>query len=326
MNNEYREKAIEILKNKTALVFCGGGVLGIAECGALFALEEIGLKMKNIKSVSGSSSGSILAAVIATGYIDATKYMKEMLDNTDFTKFKDNDCFIKSAYQFLTKYGINKTTEINNIGAKILQELTKNSDITFKELYDKTGITLTITYVSINHDGTVYANHITEPTSSIRNTLVKSSTIPVYYEANIEGKGITKQISIDGGVLDNYPMGVPRKQGINPDNILGLRLISSGEETNTDLEQELVDSGPPANAIQYFVRIINILRNQALKIHVSKNDWMLSIKIDCGKLSATDFNITKEQKEWLFNQGKIAVYNYIDELAGLLEKDKYPYL
>ena len=176
--NNFRDKAIEILINKTALVFCGGGVLGIAECGALVALEEIGLNLKNVKSLSGSSVGSLLAATLALG--GSTKYMKKMLENMDFNKFKDNDCFIRSAYQFLTKYGLNKTTEINSISAKILSDLVKNPDITFIELYRKNGINLTITYLSLNYGGTIYANYLTEPNSLIRETMVKSSTIPLF--------------------------------------------------------------------------------------------------------------------------------------------------
>ena len=323
---DFREKAIEILKGKEALVFCGGGVLGIAECGALIALEELGVNMKNFKSVTGSSVGSILSSVIASD--GTTEYMKKMLDTMEFSKFQDNDCFLVSFIQLITKYGLNKTTEIKNLATTLLKELTQNENITFKQLYDKTGVHLTITYLSLNYKATLYADYLTEPDSSVKEAIIKSSAIPLFYEAHVEGKGKGKQISCDGGTLDNFPMGVPRKKGIDPNKILGLKLIASAEilhEDNGGPGIPLQDNGAPPKALKYFLDIVDIMRKQALRLHVSKNDWMLSIKINVGTLSSTSFTLTKEEKEWLFNQGKQAVHNYVDELAGLLESGTYPY-
>lgn len=325
--SDFHKQAIEIIKNKEALVFCGGGVLGIAECGALVALEELGLSMKNIKNVAGSSVGSILSTALACGC--STEYMKNMLDGLDFQRFNDNDCLLRSAVQLLTKYGLNETTEIRNIATKVLDDLVQNSNITFQELYEKTGVILTITYLSINHEATLYANYMTEPDKKVKEAMIQSSTIPLFYEAYIEGKGANRKVICDGGTLDNYPFSVPRIQGVNPNKILGLKLISNQEVNSIDNGGPgvpILDVGPPPNAIQYFVRIINMLRNQALRVHVSDKDWMISVKINVGQLSSTDFNLSKNQKDWLFDQGKQAVYNYVNELAELLEKSKYPYL
>ena len=324
---DFREKALEIIRNKTALVICGGGVLGIAECGALVELESLGLDLKKLTSVCGSSVGSILSTSIACQ--GTSSYMKKILDSMDFNRFQDHDCFLRSAVQFIRKYGLNETTEIMNLAIKLITDLGYDKDITFQQLYDKTKVHLTLTYLSVNYDRTMYADHINEPNGLVRDAIVKSSSIPVFYEAFIEGSRKAGHVKCDGGTANNYPMNIPREQGVNPINILGLKLIASNEVDSIDNGGPglaLVNSGPPLNALAYIKRIVDILRRQALRMHVSENDWQLSIKINVGKLTSTDFNLTKEQQEWLFNQGKLAVQNYVNELAGLLESGKFAYM
>ena len=328
-----KDKALEILKGKTAIVFAGGGVLGKAFVGSLFALEELGVYLNQFTSVSGSSVGSILATALACKA--TTKYIKDVVNNMDFERFRDHDCILRSAVQVLTKYGLNEKTAIEELASKVLIDLVGDKDITFKELYDKTGVHLTITYLSLNYSRTLYADYINEPNSSVREAIVKSSTIPLFYEAHFEhhprpqGKGKDKHVACDGGTANNYPMNIPREQKIDPKDILGLKLIASNEMDSIDNGGPglaLRNEGPPNHVIDYLTKIIIILRNQALRIHVDKNDWMLTVKINVGKLSSTDFQITEIERDWLYNQGKNAVYKYLEDLEKLLDKDEFPYV
>jgi NTE family protein len=326
---DYKEQALEILKNKKAMVICGGGVLGIAECGAIIQLEEMGLNLKNLNFVCGSSVGSIIATSIACK--GTTDYMRDMMNSLDFSRFHDNDCLIRTLCQLIKKFGMNETKEIRKLISKVLTDLVGNPDITFRELYDKTKIHLSITYMLTNIEGencTIYADYMSEPDSLVRETVVKSSSIPLFYEAHMDGKGKNKLVSCDGGVLDNYPINIPRGLGYDPNEIIGLKLIAGKEVHHTD------NGGPgmplkigpaPANVIKYLMNIVNKLRNQALRLHVSKYDWMLSVKIGVGILSSTDFDLSDEQSDWLFDQGKKGALKYVTDLAKLLEKGKYPY-
>ena len=49
------------------LVFEGGGVKGLAFCGALKVLEERGI-ITDVKGLAGSSAGAITAGLLACGY------------------------------------------------------------------------------------------------------------------------------------------------------------------------------------------------------------------------------------------------------------------
>src|SRR5688572_3554591 len=61
------------------LVFEGGGVRGIAYCGALSVLEEKEI-IKNLKRVAGTSAGAVQAALVSLNYSSAeiTAIISEM--------------------------------------------------------------------------------------------------------------------------------------------------------------------------------------------------------------------------------------------------------
>ena len=324
----FREQALEIVKNKTALMISGGGVLGASAISTIIYLEELGVKLSNFKKIKGSSVGSIIATAIACGA--TTQYMKEMIDTMDFNEFRDHDFILHSLYQLVFKYGMNKTDEIDRFAGRILTDLVSNPDITFQQLYEETGVHLIITYLSMNLEETIYADYLTEPDSLIRKAIVKSSAIPLFYEGYIEGKGKNRTLAVDGGTLDNYSFEYLR-EGVDPIKVLGLKLVAGEDikdETNVGEENAVTgeDKGYPKNVVEYFTRLIYLMRKQAMKIHVEKNDWMSSVKINVGSLTSTDFHLTDKQKEWLFNQGRESADKYIDELAKLLEEGKYPYV
>jgi len=314
MEENYGEKALEVIKNKKAMMISGGGTLGIAEVGALFRLQEVGLNLRNIKKIKGSSVGSIIATGMACGA--DTKYIKDTMENINFKEFEDHDCFLHSLYQLVTKYGLNKTTGINKLASKILTDLVGNPDITFASLYERTGVHLIITYLSMNMEKTIYADHLTEPDSLVRETIVKSSSIPIFFEGYFERSenGKCKMLSVDGGTLDNYSFNYLRDD-VEIKDILGLKFISNDEIKN--------NKGEPKNVIDYVVRLVYLMRKQAMKLHVKENDWMSSVKINVGNLTSTDFNLSKDEKEWLFNQGYESVNSYIMELENLITEGKY---
>ena len=81
---------------------------------------------------------------------------------------------------------------------------------------------------------------------------------------------------------------------------------------------------PPKNIYEHLVSVISIMHNQTLQTHVLTDDWMLTAKINVGQMTSTDFDMTTEQKQWLFDQGQDAIDEHIQEVAGLLEKGIYP--
>jgi NTE family protein len=320
----FRKEALEIIKNKTALVLSGGGVLGIGEVQAIIKLEEYGLDLKKIKSITGSSVGSIIAMGIACGA--TSEYIKKKMNSINFIKLQNKDNILVEGIHLLKNYGLHDMSEVREFVSSILIDLGYNIDITFKQLFEKTGVFLTITYLSMNYSRTIYSDHVYEPDALVRESIIKSSSIPIFYEAYIEGYGKNKQVAIDGGIMLNYPMIIPRKQNVEPKEILGLKFISSDEVDYMDEGQpgtENENKNLSTNIVSHIYNLFQILRNQAMKIHVHKNDWELTVKINVGSLTSTDFNLTPAQKNWLIDQGEKAADSYIEELSTLLQNGQF---
>ena len=338
-NGNHQTQALEILRNKTAYAFEGGGTLGFAHVAALERLHNLG-GLKSISHVCGSSVGSIVGCALAAGA--SVEYMKQKLFNMDLITFQDNDNNkLRDLYQLLKFFGKNKTQKIKNFVGEILNDLTKNSDITFIELYNKTNVHLTVTYLSLNHNKTMYADHVTEPDTIIKDAVTKSSTIPLFYEADWEsilgdndaplcGKPFNKKLfncSVDGGTLDNYPIHVLREQGCAREQIIGFKFISDGELNCYDYtysnqpSNEDIDNSPK-NFVDFLMRLAMIGRTQAMHVHVDKNDWELTVKTNVGKLTSTEFNMTTKQKDWLYNQGIKGVNDHLAKIEKTLEDQK----
>lgn len=327
----YAEQALNIISNKTALCFEGGGVLGCAHLGALRALNDIG-GLKNITHVVGTSVGSIIAAAVGCGA--GIDYMEEKFFNLDLNSFKDgsgclfNLCrLIKKGSDTQKGYGWYKGDQIENFAGQILKELTSNSDITFNEAYQKYGIRLTIVYFSANYNKTRYADYKTAPSLKIKKAIRMSSAIPVYYSAVWKNRiGKSKEVFVDGGLTDNYALHVLKEQGCSLNSILGFKLCSIVEfnEYKEDIGEyvEEIDNGPPSNIYNHVINIIGVIHNQALKYHVHKEDWMVTVKIDVGSYSSTNFGITQDQQMWLYNQGKIALQKHVEDVSQMLENNE----
>jgi NTE family protein len=95
---------------------------------------------------------------------------------------------------------------------------------------------------------------------------------------------------LDGGVLDNFPVWLIDSTQLN--NIIGLKLESS--ESKELLEAE------------------NMLKKLLVLSHdtgVPKNSYNIDniVHINTGNISFLDFNISREEQDFLYKQGKVAV-------------------
>lgn len=334
-----KELALKLLLEKEALVFEGGGVLGIAHAGALVKLYELGYKSP--KSLIGSSAGSIIAMSLMSGA--DVKYLTTTLFNLDFNSFQDGGNVFQKIWRFLTRYGIHRGDTLDTFIGDLLKDLYGDSEITFKDSYNIDGKCLTVTSLSLTK-GTQYSNHIFTPNTKIRDAVKKSSTIPGFFIPNrIYGKSSQgccyrrpklTDLVIDGGILDNFPVHVAKEQGYSPVKILGFKLVNSDSDDNKPkqeineipLDPELFREEPvlKINMRSYATTIIDMLRSQALRYHVHKEDWKITCKIDVGQFASTDFDLTDENKSWLFAQGYKAMEEHLVEIENMLDQGIYP--
>lgn len=303
------------------MIFEGGGPAGIAHLGAIKVFEERNI-IKRVKYFVGSSAGSIIAGVLACNATYEQLY--KIMYDTNFSKFKD-DSFgvIRDITRLIKNFGWYKGDELEKWIGDSLNAVVGNRDITFREVYEKYGNKLIITVTDINLGKTIYLSYENNPDMLIRKAIKRSSLIPVIFKADkeeqlteiLENNEVVmkniKHIFIDGGVLNNYPINV-LDDILNLEEVVGFKLMST-EELEKIKIPNLVSPNSPDNIIAYMMILFNIVRNQALKIHVHENDWKRSVKIDVGTISSTDFDISNEEKTYLINQGYIAAQKYLDD-------------
>ena len=317
-----KKLALKILQEKTCFCAEGGGTLGYAYTGAVIRLHELG-GLNSISHAVGSSVGSIASIALACG---ATPYyIKEKILGMNLERFEDGGNIFSRFVRLIFKYGSHKGKEIENFVGEILDDLTGNSNLTFAQAKERFGTHLTVTYLSTRYKKTKYADHIITPNLKIKEVARWSSTIPLFFQASLrynKHRDLLDTI-VDGGVADNYPIHVLREQGCDPVKILGFKLFNTGENKYDNYDEDK-DYGNPKNVIQYALRLIEILREQALRYHVHSEDWKLTCKIDVGEYQTTDFDISEEGKLWLYNSGIKAVDDHLAEIEDLLDKGEYP--
>ncbi|SIP86114.1 Patatin [Pacmanvirus A23] len=280
------------------LVLCGGGVLGIAFCGALEELRQRGL-LHGIKNYAASSAGSIIAGALACG---ATyNFLSRELSEVNFSDFIDYGNRFKAVYNLYYYNGICSGDAFLNWYGDILEKLTGNSDITLNEIHEKFGGRLAITATSLNTRKTIYFDYRSHPDLQLKMAVRMSMSIPMLFMP-VE---YIDDVFVDGGVLDNFPMHAFHRENsdkINP-KTLGLLLTTTMEETEcvkTTGFWSIIDS------------LYSCYIAQTQKMYMDPQDWDRTIKISCGKVSSFNFYIDNVTKTQLVEAGKSAVCEHFN--------------
>ncbi|XP_055866055.1 uncharacterized protein LOC106061303 [Biomphalaria glabrata] len=186
------------------IVFEGGGNKGLAYCGAVQLLEELGI-WPQIKRLAGTSAGAMTAALLAIGYNsqDLKDFFSLNLNNI----FLDHKCgFLSLVPNLLRFYGWNPGNRIYRWFGERIYEKTGNVDTTFKQVYEMFGRELCIVVTNLNQMTSLYCHPKTTPDMPIRLAVRMSLSIPGLFRAVKHTLYGHTDIFVDGGVLCNYPI------------------------------------------------------------------------------------------------------------------------
>jgi len=108
----------------------------------------------------------------------------------------------------------------------------------------------------------------------------------------------------DGGLLSNFPIDLFKRQGIPRAPTFG---VSLGDKSRTAKNVDKVE--------QYAERLFNALRHSADYDFIFKNPLYnhLIAYVSTGKYHWLDFNMSDEDKLWLFREGVIAGHKFLEE-------------
>jgi NTE family protein len=294
------------------IIFEGGGVKGLAFCGAIKELERCGIT-RNLRQYGGSSAGAITATLMAIGLTADEIYNISM--GIDYETFLDDKFgYIRDSYKLLTDYGICSGKCFYDTMGTIIKNKTGDADYTFGQLYAEKDKILAITGTDLTNMVTQYYHHKVCPNMPIREAIRISMSIP-YLFVPMEAD---ECFLVDGGTINNYPIkmfdgNVIGESQLAPPNIktIGLKIMTPDEvvsyKINTNKNQ--------INSIKDFtLALVNTLQMANERAHMTEENWERTIPIKLPfNLPITKFSLSEKEKAQLYECGRHCVYNYFNE-------------
>ena len=294
-------------ESKYFAIFGGGGIRGIAYCGAYKALVENNIKLTGY---AGSSIGAVFSGLLALGYSYDEIY--EILSNTGF------EMFIDINIDFKKELALSK-------GKIFLDWMREKIEKKFyKESYQK-GKMSPVRFCDIKENLIIYSVDLTnikffefskektpdfEIASAIRASVsMPGLFVPFEYEGNL---------IVDGDLLKSMPLW----RVTNSIKNLEERILEFRLEDNEAAKKI-------SNSLEYINRVYNAISGFATDYIVDlykEKDKFDYIKINTKDVSVVDFLIPIEKKKELFETGYKITNNYLKEFLPLKRKkilDKY---
>ncbi|WP_291632552.1 patatin-like phospholipase family protein [Clostridium sp.] len=305
-------------------VFEGGGIKGIGLVGALKVFEDNGYQWKN---VSGTSAGSIVAALVAVGF--SAEEIKKLMLKLDFTKITDKNKFnipiLSSTGNLLSKKGIFKGDYLKNWVDEVLSNKLENTNrkkITFGDLIipEETGILLNDNKYKRKYKLHIIATDISRgkmlilpedivdyginPDELQVSLAVRMSISIPYFFQPVNLYDVTtnkKSFIVDGGVLSNYPVWIFDVNGMPRFPTIGFKLAG-----NKKIREHKI-----TNIINFTSSIIETMLEAQDDIHIKEMDYLRTVKINSLDIKTTDFSISNKKIMDLYRSGEICAKQFL---------------
>lgn len=300
------------------LAFRGGGVLGIVYAGALKVLEEQG-HLTKLEGVSGTSAGSIMAALVALRYPITKKdnpnglNIEDVVTQLPFKKFKDN----KDPFAIASRYGLYSGDYFLKWMKKHVASsplgLTETS--TFRDLNSKGGLDLKVYSCDINRHKLVEFSYASTPDIPIAEAVRASMSIPLFFKAwQFSDDKMEGHFFVDGGTINGYPIDAfDDKNGANA-YTLGLY---QGNMIGDPVDNEFGHN----HFLKYIKNtFLTLLQTQHTKLLEEADDMERTVFINVFDISPINFDITTNQQDSLKKSGVVATELYLKQ-NGLLKAD-----
>lgn len=257
------------------LVLSGGGIKGIAQIGALKALEEKNM-LEHINNYCGTSIGSFIVLMLCIGY----KYNDIWtLFKLDLNKFYN----VNNIFNFFEDYSLLDTKPVQKLLKLIINEKYNKNDITFKELYDITKKTLNIYAINITKGIETNFNYINTPNISVLEACIASSSVPFIFPP----RKIEDNLYVDALIVNNYPC---CNYCDDIENTIGID-ISYIHELDNKIDSIETYIQNLFLSFQICLQKKNVKKLPKINIYIQTN------------INPLDFDIDNEKKNELFNLG-----------------------
>lgn len=308
------------------LVCEGGGVKGIGLAGAFETLEQAGYAPGH---AAGTSAGAITAALIAAGYSAAD--LKDVVFNMDFTQFEDKtwqdkfpgafgkglsivmetgiyrgDAFLewiraKLAAKNVHAFGDLRTDSDDPRYAYKLQVIV--SDVSARQL------------LVLPRDAAVLG--LDPDKLEVALAVRMSMSIPIFFEPiRIENEQTNHvHVLVDGGMLSNFPVWLFDTDPDDPPECptFGLLLVEPDPKTPITERIPAPEHSPKGlhGLVQLLSGCLHTMMEAHDRLYVEKAQFARTIGIPTLGVGTTEFGITPERKQALYDSGREAAAKFL---------------
>lgn len=287
------------------IVFTGGGLRALGHFGVLEVLEERGL-LRHIKEYIGVSAGAMVGFCAALGY--TVQEMKQFVLDFDFTVLQN--AHPELVLNFFSQYGIDSGESLEKFLKSLLRVRGYPIDITFAQWATQypTRPQFRCFASDLNTQRMKEFSFEKTPNTTFVFALRASMCLPLYFVPVKDPE--TNHLLVDGGLIQNFPMNYLTES--EKENALG---VSFHYEKNVD---EPVEDFP-----QFLAKLYNCGFNPRT-YQVQEENKLKCIIISTAKLSAYNFDMSKDVRETLIHQGRKAAETYCDTYLHLILSHRKP--
>jgi len=296
------------------LVFEGGGIRGIAYCGALEVLQQYG-KLNDLKRVAGTSVGAIQATVVALNY--TPQEMATLIADLNLKHFNDGGfIFIGGTHRLRRNFGWYKGNKLRAWVGQLLEEKTGNNDLTFGELHalaQTRGFKdLYVTGTDLTEQRMEVFSYENYPHMKIKDAVRISVSIPLYYGAvfmdstqNITykpRKHVSYRVFVDGGIVGNFPIHIfdePRYGS----NTLGIRL-DTDDQIRYDHDGKGLAPFRITGMKSYMGAFYNVILENLNRQSLTPEDWKRTVSISTAGIGPKVKKLHARDKNALISSGR----------------------
>ncbi|MGE8080141.1 patatin-like phospholipase family protein [Peribacillus loiseleuriae] len=294
---------------KVDAVFEGGGVRGIAFIGAIQAMEEEKVEWERL---AGTSAGAVVAALLASGY--KSYEIRDRLSEIDFSKLRGRTILnrvpiLGTFLALMVHLGCYKNDYLETWMDSLLAE---KGIKTFADL-PKGKLKIIASDIS-NGQMLVLPDDLdryrmTPADLKVSTAVMMSTSLPFFFRPVIwKSKDRNKSYILDGGLLSNFPIWI-----FDTDNprfpTFGFHFVKNEVNINAVIP----------TPIHLFKNIFKTMLQAHDLRYMNKETIERTIQIPTGDISATDFELNKDEIDFLYKSG----YNSTKEFLSKWDFEQY---
>lgn len=292
-------------------VFEGGGVKGIGLVGAVVEAERRGVQWQ---SLAGTSAGSIVAALLAAGY--SGEELRGILLELDWHRFQDGGPWLKipilgPAYAIFQQQGLFRGRTLRDWLRQLLRAkgVTRFGDLAAPDKVPGSRHSYRLQVIASDLTrgrmlvlpGDIKAYGGNPDALEVAEAVRMSCSIPFFYRPVFfpDRRG---SVVVDGGLLSNFPVWLFDVAGEPPWPTFGFKLVEPGAGQARPIK------GPISMLAALFATMMEAHDAR----YIEDRDFVRTIAIPTLGVGTTEFNLSRERAEALFESGRKAAAEFFD--------------